>query len=117
VCFNKLVSIASWRSAYTTNSSPSSDAETFVMKRLSNTLESLLGATYLIDGTGAMSVGILNEIAPCFEQGGCHEFANAGGFNSKCTCFNEGYQFKSDVLWASELNRITEILRKEPTVL
>jgi hypothetical protein len=73
----------------------------------------------LIDGTGAMSVGILDEIAPCFEQGGCQDFANASGrwFNSKCTCLNEGYQFKSDVLWASELNRITEILRKEPTVL
>ncbi|KAL3790022.1 hypothetical protein HJC23_011378 [Cyclotella cryptica] len=114
--FDKAKSIASWKSAYSPNNLSSCGAETSVVKRLSNLFESLLGASYLADPTGAMSVGILNEVSSCFD-GRSTPDASPHWFASKSTCLNAGYHFKTDLPWTTELNRVRGTLLDEPSVL
>ena len=119
LCSNKQKCVSSWNSAYTTSSVHGSDSETMMMKRLSNVLESLLGAAYLSDPTGAVAVGILSEMSPCFELAK-HEVAtgdNPCWFTSKSTCLVAGYQFEKDSIWTSEMNQLNQILQEEPSVL
>jgi dsRNA-specific ribonuclease len=84
-------------------------------KNLADTMESMIGASFLVDSTGAMSVGILNEISPCFDATEGQQSIKHW-FTAVSTCMDGGYQFERDTLWTSELNRLNGIL-KESTVL
>ena len=117
--FNKSKCVSSWNSAYATISVHNSDSETTSMKRLSNVLESLLGASYLSDSTGAIAVGLLSEMSPCFrrEKYKVATGDNAYWFTSKSTCLVAGYQFEKDPVWTSEMDQLNRILQTESTVL
>ncbi|KAL7482685.1 hypothetical protein ACHAW6_008345 [Cyclotella cf. meneghiniana] len=114
--YDRAKSIASWKSAYATNNLSSCGTETAVVKRLSNLFESLLGASYVSDSSGAMSVGILNEISSCFKGRNAPD-ASPHWFTAKSTCLNAGYHFKNDLMWDTELSRVRETLLKESLVM
>jgi hypothetical protein len=58
-----------------------------------------------------MVVGILNEIAPCFNAAkGQQDINPSHWFNAVSTCMQGGYQFERDAPWMSELNRLKMIL-------
>ncbi|KAL7511944.1 hypothetical protein ACHAXN_010048 [Cyclotella atomus] len=103
-------SISSWRSACMPNPT-SRPNKKWSVKNIADTMESILGAAFLTDPTGAMVVGILNEIAPCFNAAkGQQDINPSHWFNAVSTCMQGGYQFERDRPWMSELNRLKMIL-------
>jgi dsRNA-specific ribonuclease len=111
---DKANAISSWRSACMPNATAPSDGKPSV-KVLADTMESIIGATFLVDRTGAMSVSILNEIAPCFDASE-GQLSTKHWFTAVSTCMHGAYQFERDALWTLELNRLNGIL-KESSVL
>jgi dsRNA-specific ribonuclease len=87
-------------------------------KQLSNTLESLLGATFLIDPSGYMTVGLLNEIGPCFPDNfapGVNLNPSGNWFSGKGTCLITGYPFHESP-GTAELVQIKGILERNHQV-
>ena len=83
-------------------------------KQLSDTLESLLGATFLIDPSGYMTVGLLNEIGPCFPDNfapGVNDNQSGNWFSGKGTCLVTGYPFHA-CPGTAELEQIKGMLER-----
>ncbi|KAL3810012.1 hypothetical protein ACHAXA_006127 [Cyclostephanos tholiformis] len=83
-------------------------------KKLSDTLESLIGATFLIDPSGCMTVGLLNEIGPCFPDKfapGVKEKQSVFWFHGKGTCLTARYPFYKCPA-SAELEQIKCILER-----
>lgn len=83
-------------------------------KQLSDTLESLLGATFLIDPSGYMTVGLLNEIGPCFPDNfapSVNDDQSGNWFSGKGTCLITGYPFH-ECTGTAELEQIKRILER-----
>ncbi|KAL7551596.1 hypothetical protein ACHAWF_014784, partial [Thalassiosira exigua] len=115
-----------WRSRYnTTPIRPDSPlafcpwaSNEFSTKQISDAAESLLGATYLIDQSGCMTVGYLNEIGqhlPSFHK----KMANStpdSWFTGRGTCLTEGYALRCHSIWAAELAKIEDSLQRDSNI-
>jgi dsRNA-specific ribonuclease len=105
---------ASWRSKYETvrKISCTGGATDITRKKLSDTVESIIGATYLADTSGLMTVGFLNQIGPDFpeifdpDRSSCDQAI--GWFVAKGTCLKEGFPFIKHSRWVDELEQIRE---------
>ena len=87
-------------------------------KQLSDTLESLLGATFLIDPSGCMTVGLLDEIGPCFPDNfasSVNDNQSGNWFSGKGTCLITGYPFH-ECTGTAELEQIKGILERNRRV-
>ena len=108
------VSTLSWRSKYETirKISCTGGATDMAQKQLSDTVESIIGATYLADTSGLMTVGFLNQIGPDFpeifdpDRSSCDQAI--GWFVAKGTCLKEGFPFIKHSRWVDELEQIRE---------
>ncbi|KAL7430757.1 hypothetical protein ACHAXH_006418, partial [Discostella pseudostelligera] len=114
-------STSSWKSKYQTSSKVScTRAIVIAPKQLSDTVESIIGATYLADSTGSMTVGFLNQIGPdfpnVFDSFGSSCDQAIGWFVAKGTCLKEGFPFKKHPRWVDELERIQEIMNSYPDI-
>ena len=113
----KLASAKSCRNIQAGNSRP-----TIVLSngQLSDTLESLLGATILIDPSGCMTVGLLNEMGSCFPCDSLPFISadRSGGtwFSGKGTCLTTGYPFYEYPGMIAELEQIRGILKQNHRV-
>ncbi len=113
------VSKSSWRSKYQTVKS-SSAAIDVTQKQLSDTVESIIGATYLADLSGTMTVGFLNQIGPdfpdSFDSNGPSCNDAIGWFAASGTCLEEGFPFLNHPRWVNELEQIQKIMKCYPDI-
>ncbi|KAL3758875.1 hypothetical protein ACHAWU_003147 [Discostella pseudostelligera] len=112
---------SSWKSKYQTASKVSCiRAIEIAPKQLSDTVESIIGATYLADQSGSMTVGFLNQIGPdfpdMFDSDGSTCDQAIGWFAAKGTCIKEGFPFTEHPRWVDELERIQEIMNRHPDI-
>jgi dsRNA-specific ribonuclease len=109
-------STKSWRAFYQAcNERPTIEV---ARKQLSDTLESLIGATFLLDKSGCMTVGLLNEIGPCFPDDfapGVNDNHSGIWYSGKGTCLTAGYPFH-ECPGTAELEQINGILQRNPHV-
>ena len=87
--------------------------------QLSDTLESLLGATVLIDPSGCMTVGLLNEIGSCFPRDSIPDisaYQSGTWYYGKGTCLTAGYPFQDFPGIIVEMEKIRGILKQNHRV-
>eukprot|EP00979_Chaetoceros_neogracilis_P010327 scaffold2450_cov311-Chaetoceros_neogracile.AAC.2 len=105
------------RSIYnTTLKGPSIQTREISNKQLSDSVESILGATYLLDETGCMAAGFLNVIGPWLPD--VEEMNKSlcdppkDWFAGKGSCMLNGYPFNEHSEWATELSKVQGILQQ-----
>ena len=108
---NEVTSNNSWRSLYKTSPIAGGTARELSEKQMSDIFESVLGATYLIDPSGCMTVGVLNEIGSCLLNT-TEESESMDWFAGKGTCLTEGYPLNSHAEWTVETAKIERILQQ-----
>ncbi|KAL7543786.1 hypothetical protein ACHAXR_013378 [Thalassiosira sp. AJA248-18] len=109
-----------WRSVYKTGAKGGGTQTVEISrKQMSDVIESLLGATYLVDRSGCMTVGLLNEIGPYLPdvEVEAFEVTSSTWFVGKGTCLTEGYPFDNNSGWTVELTKIRHILRGKHEIM
>lgn len=91
-----------------------------VPRQVADKAESLLGAAYLLDNTGYMSLGLLNEFGETLESTILRKTTSrddASWLAVKRTCMCEGYPFHEHSTWRKRLDDVWKTLQDHHQVL